>query len=101
MTMQLLDASARLAEPRCPKILIAGPTAIGKTSPAQNSIAGTVVDDAADRSRGWGSSGRGFAGHVYSPDGHGKIAEISLAPSADRIPRERPDALFASSLRHE
>jgi hypothetical protein len=32
MTMQLLDASARLAEPRCPKILIVGPTAIGKTS---------------------------------------------------------------------
>jgi hypothetical protein len=32
MTMQLLDAAARLAEPRCPKILIVGPTAIGKTS---------------------------------------------------------------------
>jgi AAA domain len=32
MTMLLLDASARLAEPRCPKILIVGPTAIGKTS---------------------------------------------------------------------
>jgi hypothetical protein len=32
MTMQLLDASARLAEPRHPKILIVGPTAIGKTS---------------------------------------------------------------------
>ena len=32
MTMQLLDASARSAEPRCPKILIVGPTAIGKTS---------------------------------------------------------------------
>jgi AAA domain-containing protein len=32
MTMQLLDASTRLAEPRCPKILIVGPTAIGKTS---------------------------------------------------------------------
>jgi AAA domain len=32
MTMQLLDASARLAEPLHPKILIVGPTAIGKTS---------------------------------------------------------------------
>ena len=30
MTMQLLDASARLRETRGPKILIAGPTAIGK-----------------------------------------------------------------------
>ena len=30
--MQLLDASARLAEPLHPKILITGPTAIGKTS---------------------------------------------------------------------
>ena len=32
MTMQLLDAPARLSEPRGPKILIYGPTAIGKTS---------------------------------------------------------------------
>jgi hypothetical protein len=32
MTMQLLDASARLSEPRGPKVLIYGPTAIGKTS---------------------------------------------------------------------
>jgi hypothetical protein len=32
MTMTRLDASARLAEPRCPKILIVGPTAVGKTS---------------------------------------------------------------------
>jgi hypothetical protein len=30
--MELLDASTRLAEPRCPKILIAGPTVVGKTS---------------------------------------------------------------------
>jgi hypothetical protein len=30
--MQLLDAATRLAEPRCPKILVTGETAIGKTS---------------------------------------------------------------------
>jgi hypothetical protein len=32
MTMQLLDASARLSETHGPKIMITGPTAIGKTS---------------------------------------------------------------------
>ena len=32
MTMQLLDAPARLSEPLHPKVLIAGPTAVGKTS---------------------------------------------------------------------
>ena len=32
MTIQLLDAYARLSEPRGPKILISGPTNVGKTS---------------------------------------------------------------------
>ena len=95
--MRLLTAIDRLAEIRGPKILIAGQTAVGKTSLLKTSFVGIAVDDAAGRSRGRRSSRRGLAGRVHSPADLARSVAISLSPLAGRTRRERPGAPYSQA----